>query len=70
VSTTAKPNHTVIIVTVKGTIIDVFASNAKTLNVNLKVENMKGKTMMPGLIEGHYHLASGVKKTPKLEKFP
>lgn len=66
VSTTAKPNHTVIIDTVKGTIIDVFASNAKTLNANLKVENMKGKTMMPGLIEGHYHLASGVEEDTKV----
>lgn len=62
VSTSAKPNHTVIIDTVKGTIIDVFASSAKSLDANLKVENMKGKTMMPGLIEGHYHLASGVKE--------
>ena len=60
VSSTAKLNQTVIIDTLTGLIVDVFESNSKTLSKQLKVENMKGKTMLPGLIEGHYHLASDV----------
>ena len=55
-------NQTLIIDTVKGTIEDRFTTGSKALNTTIVAKNMDGKIMMPGLIEGHFHLASGVRE--------
>lgn len=43
-----------------GTILDLFETGTKTISKEIKTIDMTGKFLIPGLIEGHGHLASEV----------
>ena len=61
-SVTIQNNQTVVVNTEQGTIEDLFTTGEKTLSPETEVKDMTGKFMLPGLIEGHFHLASGVRE--------
>lgn len=66
VSSTVLENQTVIVNTEDGVIEDIFTSGTKAINTETVVKDMKGKVMMPGLIEGHFHLASEIAENVSL----
>lgn len=68
VSSSVLTNHTLVVDTVNGTINDLFATGSKELSSEIHIKNKAGKIMMPGLIEGHFHLASGVGEDINLGK--
>lgn len=59
VSDLSLSNKTIVLDKASGTIVDIFDLNAKELDrQQVEVINMEGKYMIPGLIDGHVHLAS------------
>ena len=53
-----KRNYTVVINPDTGDITDLFEGTQKSLAAHISVRDFSGKYMMPGLIEGHFHLCS------------
>ncbi len=68
ISASIKTGQTVLIDVKKGEIIDIFETGSKTNDDDTEEKNMEGKVMMPGLIEGHFHLASTVGDDSSLGK--
>ena len=66
-SATIQNNQTVVVNTEQGTIEELFTTGKKTLSPETVIKDMSGKFMLPGLIEGHFHLDSGV---PPLDSNP
>lgn len=60
VSSSIRTNQTIIINTDDGIIEDIFTTDSKQIDSKTTLKDMTGKVMMPGLIEGHFHLASTV----------
>jgi len=53
-------NQTIVIDPETGTILDLFETGTKTISKEIKTIDMTGKFLIPGLIEGHGHIASEV----------
>lgn len=51
-------NQTIVIDPETGTILDLFETGTKTISKEIKTIDMTGKFLIPGLIEGHGHIAS------------
>ena len=52
--------QTIIIDKENGLILDIFDTDSKRTDSIIEIKDMSGKVMMPGFIEGHFHLASTV----------
>ena len=53
-------DQTIVIDPETGTILDLFETGTKTISKEIKTIDMSGKFLIPGLIEGHGHVASEV----------
>src|SRR5258706_9081331 len=52
-----------------GRISDVFASRSRKLSSSVKVLDLTGKYLIPGLIDSHYHLLAGMRSAETEEAF-
>lgn len=60
IAETIQENQTVIVNKDTGEIENIFASGTEEIPDNTEIKDLTGKVLIPGLIEGHFHLVTNV----------